>query len=62
MQPDRGHRFAIMAIDGDYTNVGIAAVSESDSATCIMLTAVGFFCVILLLGRAAFRKDCRSML
>lgn len=29
MQPSRGHRLAIMSIDGDYTNVGIAAVPES---------------------------------
>jgi hypothetical protein len=45
MQPDRGHRFAIMAIDGDYTNVGIAAVSESDSATAVgPLVITGNYC------------------
>jgi len=30
MQAGRGHRKAIMSVDGDYTNVGIAAVTESD--------------------------------
>ena len=45
MQPDRGHRFAIMAIDGDYTNVGIAAVSESNSATAVgPLVITGNYC------------------
>ena len=33
MQSPRGHRLAIMSIDGDYTNVGYAVVPESDSAT-----------------------------
>ena len=33
MQNGRGHRMAIMSVDGDYTNVGIAIVSESDYAT-----------------------------
>ena len=33
MQPDRGHRQAIMSLDGDYTNVGIAVVPESNSST-----------------------------
>ncbi len=33
MQPGRGHRLAIMAIDGDYTNVGLASVAESQPAT-----------------------------
>ena len=30
MQTGRGHRMAIMSIDGDYTNVGLAAVPESE--------------------------------
>jgi hypothetical protein len=33
MQEGRGHRAATMSIDGDYTNVGIAAVSENNFAT-----------------------------
>jgi len=33
MQPERGHRQAVMSIDGDYTNVGLAVVAESDPAT-----------------------------
>jgi hypothetical protein len=33
MQNPRGHRLAIMSIDGDYTNVGLAAVPESDAST-----------------------------
>lgn len=33
MQDARGHRKAIMALDGNYTNVGIAAVAESNPYT-----------------------------
>jgi hypothetical protein len=33
MQDGRGHRLAIMAVDGDYTNVGIAAVPEFNPNT-----------------------------
>jgi hypothetical protein len=33
MQPGRGHRQAIMAIDGDYTNIGLAAVPEGNPVT-----------------------------
>ena len=33
MQPGRGHRQAIMSIDGDYTNVGLSVVSETNPAT-----------------------------
>jgi hypothetical protein len=33
MQAGRGHRMATMAADGDFTNVGIAVVSESDAGT-----------------------------
>lgn len=33
MQAGRGHRMAIMSGDGEYTNVGIAAVHETDDET-----------------------------
>ncbi len=33
MQPGRGHRQAIMSIDGDYTHVGLSVVAEADPAT-----------------------------
>lgn len=33
MQDSRGHRKAIMSIDGDYTNVGIAMVPENNPGT-----------------------------
>jgi hypothetical protein len=33
MQPGRGHRKAIMSIDGDFTNVGLSVVPEADPAT-----------------------------
>jgi len=33
MQTGRGHRLAIMSIDGDYANVGLAAVPEANTAT-----------------------------
>lgn len=35
MQPGRGHRMAIMSVDGDYTNVGFAMVPENNSATSV---------------------------
>jgi hypothetical protein len=45
MQPGRGHRLAIMSIDGDYTNVGIAAVPQLDSATSVgPLVITGNYC------------------
>lgn len=45
MQPDRGHRMAIMSVDGDYTNVGYAVVPESDSNTEVgPLVTTGDFC------------------
>jgi hypothetical protein len=45
MQDGRGHRMAIMSIDGDYTNVGIAMVSESDPATAVgPLVTTGNYC------------------
>lgn len=33
MQDGRGHRKAVMALDAEYTNVGIAMVAENDSTT-----------------------------
>ena len=45
MQDGRGHRAAIMAIDGDYTNVGIAAVPETDPLTDVgPLVVTGNYC------------------
>lgn len=45
MQPSRGHRLAIMAIDGDYTNVGLAAVPESAPAKSVgPLVITGNYC------------------
>jgi hypothetical protein len=45
MQSPPGHRFAIMSIDGDYTNVGIAAVPVSKSATAVgPLVITGNYC------------------
>jgi hypothetical protein len=45
MQSPRGHRLAIMSIDGDYTNVGYAVVAESDSATDVgPLVITGNYC------------------
>ncbi len=35
MQTGRGHRLAIMSIDGNYTNVGLAAVPETNGATSV---------------------------
>jgi hypothetical protein len=35
MQPGRGHRLAIMSVDGDYTNVGYAAVTELNASTSV---------------------------
>ena len=44
MQDPRGHRLAIMSIDGDYTNVGLAAVAESDPGTNVgpLVTTANF--------------------
>lgn len=45
MQPDRGHRKAIMALDGEYTNAGLAVVAESDPDTEVgPLVTTGNFC------------------
>jgi len=40
MQSGRGHRKAIMSIDGDYTNVGIAAVPELEPSTRVGASVV----------------------
>ncbi|MGV8073292.1 MAG: hypothetical protein AB2L11_01830 [Syntrophobacteraceae bacterium] len=45
MQDGRGHRMAIMSIDGSYTNVGIAAVPESNPGTEVgPLVVTGNYC------------------
>ena len=45
MQDPRGHRMAIMSIDGNYANVGIAAVQENDSGTEVgPLVVTGNYC------------------
>lgn len=45
MQKGRGHRLAIMAIDGNYTNVGIAMVPESNPDTNVgPIVTTGNYC------------------
>lgn len=45
MQTGRGHRMATMSIDGNYTNVGIAAVPESSPGTDVgPLVVTGNYC------------------
>ena len=45
MQDGRGHRMAIMSIDREYTNVGLAVVAESDPGTSVgPLVTTGNFC------------------
>jgi len=45
MQDGRGHRKAVMAIDGNYTNVGIAAVPEGNPSTAVgPLVVTGNYC------------------
>lgn len=45
MQDGRGHRKAIMSIDDNYTNVGIAAVTESNTGTEVgPLVVTGNYC------------------
>jgi Bacterial TSP3 repeat len=45
MQDDRGHRKAVMSIDGSYSNVGIAAVPEASSSTAVgPLVVTGNYC------------------
>ena len=45
MQPGRGHRLAIMSIDGEYTNVGLAVVNESNPSTEVgPLVITGNYC------------------
>jgi hypothetical protein len=52
MQESRGHRKAVMALDGEYTNVGLAAVAETDPAT-----GVGPFVVTGNYAQAANAPD-----
>jgi hypothetical protein len=45
MQTGRGHRKAIMSLDGDYTNVGVALVFEGNPGTDVgPLVATGNYC------------------
>lgn len=45
MQEGRGHRKAIMSLDGDYTNVGLALVAESSESTGVgPLVTTGNYC------------------
>lgn len=45
MQPGRGHRLAIMSVDREYANVGMAVVSENDSSTSVgPLVVTGNYC------------------
>ncbi len=45
MQTGRGHRMAIMSVDNNYTNVGIASIPESNSATNVgPYVMTGNFC------------------
>lgn len=45
MQDGRGHRMAVMSIDGEYTNFGIAAVQENDAGTFVgPLVVAGNYC------------------
>ena len=46
MQPGRGHRMAIMAVNADYPNFGIAVVPESNSGTAVGPQVItGNFCL-----------------
>jgi hypothetical protein len=45
MQPGRGHRKAIMSLDGNYTNVGVAVVEEHEPSTGVgPLVITGNYC------------------
>ncbi|MBN1480256.1 hypothetical protein JXA70_08305, partial [candidate division KSB1 bacterium] len=45
MQASRGHRKAIMSIDGDYSNVGIAMLPENNPSTEVgLLVTTGNYC------------------
>jgi hypothetical protein len=45
MQTGRGHRKAIMSLDGDYTNVGVALVYENNPGTSVgPYVATGNYC------------------
>ena len=57
MQPGRGHRLAIMAIDGDYSNVGFAIVPENNSTTSVgPLVMTGNFCTAQANGVDHFNR------
>jgi uncharacterized protein YkwD len=52
-----GHRMAVMSLDGDYSNVGIAAVAESNQATQVgSLVVTGNYCVALENGVDHFNR------
>ena len=45
MQPGRGHRMAIMSVDGNYTNVGVAVIKEHEPSTGVgPLVITGNYC------------------
>jgi hypothetical protein len=45
MQPGRGHRMAIMSVDGNYTNVGVAVIKEHEPSTGVgPLVIAGNYC------------------
>ncbi len=52
MQTGRGHRMAVMSIDGDYTNVGIAAVAKSKGD----LVVTGNYCRADTLNAAHYNR------
>jgi hypothetical protein len=57
MQPGRGHRLAIMAIDNDYSNVGFAAVPENNPGTDVgPLVVTENFCIALDNGVDHFNR------
>ena len=57
MQPGRGHRQAIMSADGDYTNVGLAAVPELNSSTEVgPLVVTGNYCMAQANGVDHFNR------
>jgi len=45
MQPGRGHRMAIMSVDGNYTNVGVAVLKDNAPSTRVgPLVITGNYC------------------
>ena len=57
MQPGRGHRKAIMSIDGDYTNVGLAAVPEGNPGTNVGPLVVSLnYCAAMANGVDHFNR------